>query len=171
MSWMLLLGWLRRHWQVVAVLAGVALLTVLFLHALNSFGDRREAEGRAAVTAQWQADTAARDAVNAAEIERQRVEREARRVANDKVLEDYNAKLIAAAGERDNYFRMLQRARGEVRGLAAGQATGALIASTAGEASIAGRIDRAVAGVIVEARNNADQLDALIAVIQPQVAP
>jgi len=155
----------------IGIVMGVLLLSAALLWQLNRFEKRAEARGRAEIRDLWQADTVAREKVAAAELERQLAEREARRVANDAILEDYNAKLIAAAGERDNYFRLLQRARGEVRGLAANEATGALIAATAGQASIAERIDRAVAGVIVESTNNADQLDALIAVIEPQREP
>jgi hypothetical protein len=64
---------------------------------------------------------------------------------------------------------MLQRARGEVRTCAAREATGSLITATAGEATVLERIDRATAGLIVESRQNADQLDALIAVVKPQM--
>jgi hypothetical protein len=167
MSWALL--WRLR--KPIGIAAGLLALFAAVGWQVHAFGERAEERGRAEIRDLWQADTLARDAVNAAELARQAADREVQRKANDAILEDYNAKLLAAAGDRDNYFRLLQRARGEVHSLAAGQATGARIAATAGEAGIAERIDRAVAGVIVEARANADQLDAVIAVIKPQVAP
>lgn len=164
---MLALLWQFRRYVAYALLAA-ALIGALtwYRHSLIAAGIK---QGEARINALWQADTAKRDAIAAHSIAAAREKEQTARDANALIEDAYEQKLVAAAGEHDGYFRMLQQARGKVLACGAREATSATIAATAGEASIADRIDRATAGLITEARNNADQLDALIGVVKPQL--
>lgn len=154
--------------------AGTILLTsgIWYRHHLIEAG---EAAGEARIHAQWAADTARRDSADAA-IRAQNAAREAQaRQHNDEVVNDYAQKLAAAAGSRDEYFRLLQRAR-QVHPVPAPEAGGAASPVAAGQnpspdgaGDPAERVDRAIAAVIAEHRANSEQLNALIAVIKPQL--
>ncbi len=163
----LLLVWRYRKW--IGIIAGAVALVWLIWAQVDAYGDRRAKSAREAVQALWDADTLARQAATDKAIADAKAKEDAARAANEVIEDEYQAKLVAAAGERDGYYRMLQQARNQVRAVTSREATSAVIAATAGEASIADRIDRAVAGVIVEHRANSDQLDALIAVVKPQM--
>ena len=147
----------------------MAVLLAFLVYAIGAYGDKRAAKEHAKVQALWDADTRARDAVTAKAVADALFQERAVRSNNEVIEREYQAKLLAVAGERDDVYRLLQQARNQVRAGASREATGALIAATAGEANIADRIDRAVAGVVTEFRANADQLDALIAVVKPQM--
>ena len=165
-AWLPLIGrFIWRHKAEVAIL--LALLGLLY--AIGRYGDNREAKGRAKVQVLWDADTEAREKVTAKAIADALLQERAARSNNEVIEREYQAKVAAATADRDATYRLLQQARNQVRSSASREATGALIAATAGEASIADRIDRAVAGVVTESRANADQLDALIAVVKPQM--
>ncbi len=88
---------------------------------------------------------------------------------NDEVESDYLAKMDKLSGERDVLVGLLKRARGQVLTLAAGQGTGAAVAAAAGPAPSTDQLDAALAAALIESRANADQLDALIAVVKPQL--
>ncbi|MGC3959582.1 MAG: hypothetical protein QM813_17030 [Verrucomicrobiota bacterium] len=164
---MLALAWRFRKWIGIALLA--LAIGGWLLHQYRAAISAAEARGEARIKIQWTADTAARDKASAEAIAASRQKEQAALAANEVIVNDYTQKLVAAAGERDGYFGMLQRARGEIRSCTSARATDSVIAATAGEATIAERIDRATAGVIVESKQNADQLDALISVIKGQL--
>jgi len=156
---------LLKHWRL-----GVAAILLLALAgAYLQHGHRRYKAGAAAVQALWDKDRASMQRVVDEAMAVAQIKEQTAQAYNEQVLDEYNEKLLSAAGERDSYVSLLQHARGQVRACTAGEATGALIAASAGEASVLERIDRAVAGVVIEHRANADQLDALIAVITPQL--
>jgi len=125
--------------------------------------------GRADVQAKWDADSKARDAAVAKAVADSRARETAAQETNRRIEDDYSKIISRAAGDRDTYFSLLQRARGEIRVCSAGQATSSTIAATSGEANISERIDRAIANTISEHLSNSAQLDALIAVVKPQL--
>lgn len=144
----------------------VAALLLAYRHSLIVDGRR---QGEAKVQALWDADVAAREAVANKVIVAARAKEAAARAANEVIVNEYTQKLVSIAGERDGYYGLLRQARGTVLACRANQATDQLIAATAGEAAVAERIDRAIAAVIVESKLNAEQLDALIAVVKGQM--
>lgn len=144
----------------------VAALLLAYRHSLIVDGRR---QGEAKVQALWDADVAAREAVANKAIVAARAKEAAARAANEVIVNEYTQKLVSIAGERDGYYGLLRQARGTVLACRANQATDQLIAATAGEAAVAERIDRAIAAVIVESKLNAEQLDALIAVVNGQM--
>jgi hypothetical protein len=158
---LLLLKYLR-YWPYVALLAALVGGAIYAHH-------KGYAAGRAQVKATFDAYKGSVEKAALQAVTEAQAKEHAAQAANEVIENEYQQKLTASAGERDSVFRLLQQARGQVRSCSAGQATGALIAATTGEANIAERVDRAVAGVVAEGRNNADQLDALIAVIKPQL--
>jgi hypothetical protein len=166
MPWLTLALKYRKWIAYAALLAALIAVSLWYRHSLIAAGDKA---GAARVTLQWQADTEARQKVTDKAIADAAAQEKAARLANVEIENAYFAKVAAATADRDSVYRLLQQARNQVRGIAAREATGATIAATAGEASIVDRIDRAVAGVVTEDRTNADQLDALIAVVKPQM--
>ena len=159
--------WANRRW-IAYGLAAVAVMAALlgYRHSLLSDGRR---QGEASVQALWDADAAARAATASKSISDAREKEAAARSANEVLINEYTQKLVSIAGERDGYYSLLRQARSSVFACRAGQATDSVIAATAGEASVAERIDRAIAGAIVESKLNAEQLDALIAVVKGQM--
>ena len=144
--------------------------------AIHAYGDRREDAGRAAVKALWTADVEARDRAALEAISAVRAAEEAQRKANEVIESEYQARLSSIASDRDSVERLLREARDEIRRRTAAEATGALIAAQSSEARrleelrrIDERIAAATADLRVEAGQNAEQLDALIAVIGPQL--
>lgn len=154
----------KLPWRLIGVgvlLAGLAGGYLWHRHSLI-------ASGRAQVQALWDADTARRDAATAeakADLAEDTTDAVVIGVEEDHGLEE---KLAAAVADRDGTFRLLQRARSEVRACASGRATDAIIAADASAQERADAVDRAVAGVVTEHRMNADQLDALISVLERQ---
>jgi len=144
----------------------VASLLLAYRHSLIVDGRR---QGEANIQALWDADVMIREAAANKAIVAARAKEAAARAANEVLVNEYTQKLVSIAGERDGYYGLLRQARGTVLACRANQATGALIAATAGEAAVAERIDRAIAAVIVESKLNAEQLDALIAVVKGQM--
>lgn len=159
--------WANRKWigygLAVILVAG---LLLAYRHSLIVDGRR---QGETKVQALWDADVAARQSAASKSIADARSKEAAARAANEVLVNEYTQKLVSIAGERDGYYSLLRQARGTVLACRANQATGAIIAATAGEAAVAERIDRAIAAVIVESKLNAEQLDALIAVVKGQM--
>jgi hypothetical protein len=156
-------------WKLIGRIAVPVLVLLVAWWSIRSYADR-VADGREAeVRALWEADTAARDKVAAKGIADALAKEAAARATNEVIEREYHEKLSVAAADRESVYRLLQQARGEVRSVTSREATSATIAAATREAAIAERVDRAVAGVVTEARSNADQLDALIAVVKPQM--
>lgn len=132
--------------------------------------------GMAQVQALWDADTAARDKATAeaiAEVSKREI---AALANNAEVLEDANAKLAAIAADRDSLYGMLQRARGEVRSLAAAEATGRLGLDVA--TGIAARASEAEAAIRVQwdrydaaCQRDGVRFQALQDQLRPQIVP
>src|SRR5690606_13335565 len=156
---------LLRLWK---PLTGAAFLA-LAAGAILFYGHAREQAGEARIMAMWSQDLAARRAADEALRAAEKARFDKARALNEEIEREYQEKLGAVAADRDSTFRLLQQARNQVRAVTAREATSALIAATAGEAAVAERVDQAVAGVVAESRANADQLDALIATVKPQL--
>ena len=127
------------------------------------------AEGKAQVQALWDADEAAEKAVaDAASLEALRQDAEdAQR--NEGVIRDLNEKHAADLAGRDNLYRLLQRHAATTDTIRASQIAGSAAALAASETRRDERLDGLLADALTDARLNADQLDALIAVVKPQM--
>lgn len=152
-------------WRWIGIGAAVLAVGVVYVKHRN---DLIEA-GRAEVRALWDADKLLQAEAVAKAVAEAKASEAAATERNEVIEREYQEKLAAAAADRDSVYRLLQSARGQVRASASREATSATIAAATREAAIAERVDRAVAGVVTEARANADQLDALIAVVKPQM--
>ena len=156
----------RRLWPVAA---GAVLLAAI-LWGIHSYGNKREAAGRAAVQALWQADTAKRD-------ETDRLAREqaaadiARALANNvKVTEDANQALRAIAADRDSLADRLRAYQNGLRALSARQATDQRgLDVAAGIASRAAEADRLYDAYDHACRNDAVRFKALQDELRPQL--
>lgn len=155
----------RLPWRWIGIGAAVLAVGVVYVKHRN---DLIEA-GRAEVRALWDADKLLQAEAVAKAVADAKASEAAATERNEVIEREYQEKLAAAAADRDGIYRLLQSARGQVRASASREATSATIAAATREAAIAERVDRAVAGVVAESRANADQLDALIAVVKPQM--
>jgi hypothetical protein len=168
-SWALL----RRYWKVAA---GAALLAAL-LWALHSYGQRRYEAGKDYVQAQWDADELLENQKAAAQLASNQAAEAAAATLNEEQVRESKQKAAAALADRDRIYRLLVQARDSARGGSAetaGRGAGASGASPDGrtaEADADAGIDQQIAAVIAERRANDAQLDALIAVIKPQLSP
>jgi hypothetical protein len=134
--------------------------------------DAREAEVRAL----WADDTARRDKVAADAINAAEADRLAAVAHGQEVERDYLAKIAAADAGRDDLERLLRTARYQVRASTSNAHTTARIAESASEARsfeelrrLDDRVAAATADLRVEAGQNADQLDAVLEAIRPQM--
>jgi hypothetical protein len=168
------LAWAFRR-QIGYVLAAVALVAgfLWYRHNLIAMGD---AQGSSRVQALWDADTAKRDKATQDAIDAAQKREQDAIKHNAEVENDYLSKLDAIERSRDQYVGLLQRARDQVRASASHEATSLTIAAQASEAGRAERIkrslervERATERIVPESTATADQLDALIAEIKPQL--
>ena len=159
---------LRYRKPLLYGLAGLIVVAGLlaYRHSLIKAG---EATGRAEVQVLWDADIKARDKVAADAIAAARHAEAAARANNAEVEREYIQKLAAADSERESIYRLLQQARNQVPSGGTCQAADSSVTDPASQASVSDRIDRAVAGAVSEALMNAEQLDALIAVVTAQM--
>ncbi len=161
------LAWAARRY--IAIAAAGLLIGYLAVSRIHAYGNSRAAEARSTEHALWQADVAARDKA-AAQVIIAQAAKAARDLAhNNEVESDYLAKMDKLSGERDVLVGLLKRARGQVLTLAAGQGAGTAVLAAAGPAPSPDQLDAALAAALIESRANADQLDALIAVVKPQL--
>ncbi len=157
--------------------AAAAIAIVWFAWAkIHAYGDRRESEGRAAVQALWDVERA--NAIKAAKgAESARIASEAATAARNQEIErEHQEKLAAARRDNARLERMLQHA---IESAASGGGNPE-VAGSAGavEAGPPGSDDPAhgaagvaadIAAALTEARENAEQLDALIQVVRGQM--
>lgn len=167
--------WLTIAWKFRYLIGGIALAAVVWWQ-VTAYGDRErkagEAAGRSAVEVLWQADLAAAQQAAEKAVAENKAKEEAARTTNEQIITDYINRISASAGERDRIAGLLNRARGEARNCAATEAantSAAFAASQAQRNEYLRQLDSAIAGLRAEAGNNADQLDALIAVVKPQL--
>jgi hypothetical protein len=159
-------------WKLIVKIAGIAAVVGLLLWYRHSLIE----QGRAEVRAEWRAaDVVANATAETAIRERER-EDAADAARNIEVEKDYAKKLSAAAADRSRLERQLRNAIAAASGGGgAGQGSDkprTPEASSPGgpeppdpTAGLAGDI----AAALTEARENASQLDALIAEITPQL--
>jgi hypothetical protein len=162
----------KLPWRLIGAI-GIAVALLIVAWRIHHAGVMSE---RARVTALWQADTAKRDKATQDAIDAAQKREQDAIKHNAEVENDYLAKLDAIERSRDQYVGLLQRARDQVRAAASHEATSLSIAAQAGEAGRAERIkrslervERATERVVPESTATADQLDALIAEIKPQL--
>jgi hypothetical protein len=162
----------RLPWRLICAVAVVGLVW----WQVVAYGDRREAAGRAAVKELWVADEMREQAVADAATNAARLQDAADAARNQEVADAHAKDLAAATADRDRYRGLLQRARAAASAVRTGETPSAGDVAPAGEAgsaaetgSLADRIDAAIADALVEARQNAAQLDALVAVVRPQM--
>jgi hypothetical protein len=157
-----MIGFLLANRRLIAYgLAGAALAFLLW-RVIDGYGDRREARGKAAVQALWDADTAARDKATADAIAEVAKRETAARAANVEIIRDANEKLVAIASERDSLLGLLRAARGEVRSLASRAATDQLGADVVARiAASAAEVDRRLADYDAACRRDAVRFEAL----------
>lgn len=126
--------------------------------------------GRAEIQAKWDADTAHRDKVSAEAIAKEAAKAEAARKRNDEVMRNVNAQLLAIAADRDSLGRMYLQASGEVRRLAASQATDKLgLVVTTGIAARSAALEEAFDAYDRACQRDAVRFKALQDEIRPQL--
>lgn len=162
----------RVPWRLV----GLAAIAAGALWALHSYGERRYDAGKAHVQAKWDADEAEEKRVADEATRKAELEDAADEARNAEILAQYNARVAAADRERDRVSRLLRQARAAADSLRAGQGSGvggAAEASETGSLAELRRLDErvreATAALRVEAQQNADQLDAVLAELVPQM--
>jgi DNA anti-recombination protein RmuC len=151
--------------------AGLALVSgvLWFSHVRYKAG---EAAGTAKVTEQWQADTKARDAADAAIRAQNAAAVEAARQTNQEALADANTQLQAIAADRDSLARRMSDTANRVRTLASAAATSQLGTDVA--AGIARRAEEAYRGIEErwDAYDKSCQRDAVrFSALQDQIRP
>lgn len=157
---------LLRFWK---PLAGAGLLA-LIAWQIHAYGERREQDGRAAVQALWEADSAARQSATDKAIAAAAAAQEAQRQHNEVIEREYQEQLAGIAADRDGVYRLLQQARGEVRRLAASEATGQRgLDALAGIAARAAEVDRRLADYDAACQRDAVRLEALQRQVRPQL--
>jgi hypothetical protein len=166
---LLKLAWafLRRvPWQ---AWAGLAVVAVFMWHGHSRYQAGLK-QGRAEITAQWQADTAKRDKADADAVEADRKRKQDAQDHNDQVEKQHADDLAAISADRDGLVRLLRQADDQVRALTAGKATDQLGIAVARQiASRAEETYRLLGNYDAACRADASQLDALIAEIKPQL--
>ncbi len=157
--------WLLKFWK---PLAGAALVLAVWW-ALDSWGDSREQEGRTAVQAKWDEETRVRAEIASQAKAQAAATEEAARARNEEIIRDYEARIAAGAADTARLGRLLSDARKAARAGGGAEAAGQPGAPPACPPGEDGSIDAAIAAALIEARANADQLDALLAQIKPQL--
>jgi hypothetical protein len=149
--------------------AGLAVVAVFMWHGHSRYQAGLK-QGRAEITAQWQADTAKRDKADADAVEADRKRKQDAQDHNDQVEKQHADDLAAISADRDGLVRLLRRADDQVRALTAGKATDQLGIAVARQiASRAEETYRLLGNYDAACRADASQLDALIAEIKPQL--
>lgn len=155
---------------------GGAALVLLAVWQIRAYADRVADEREGEIRALWEADTAARDKAAAEAIAAEVARQEAQRRQNEETEREYLEKVAAAESGRAELERVLLGARREVRIAASREASSLTIAAQASEARrleelrrLDDRIAAATADLRVEAGQNADQLDAVLAELEPQM--
>jgi hypothetical protein len=156
----------KLPWKAIGVAALVLLLTWRALAWVEGERDEREAEIRVL----WEADTAARDKVSAEAIAKAEADKAIQLALNAQELEHAKEKLAAASADRDAVAGLLNRARDQVRRLAANEATGQRGADVfAGIAARAAEVDQRLADYDAACRRDAIRLQALQDQLRPQL--
>jgi DNA-binding protein H-NS len=155
---------------------GAVALVLLAWWQVSAYAERRADAREAEIRALWEADELAERQEADRQAADNAVQEAAAAARNEGVINEWKAKHAAAVADAGRYYRLLRDARtaasrsppaqgGDQPGAApAGEAGGA-----EGAGSLADRIDRAIAAVLVEARQNADAKDALLAELVPQL--
>ncbi len=162
----------KLPWRWIGVLG----LLVLAGWQIHAYAERRADAREAEIRALWEAD----DLAERQEADRQATDNAAKEAAaaarNEEIIFEYDKKVAAAERDRDRYVRLLRDARAAANRSSPAQGGDQPGTAPAGEAggpegagSLAERIDRAIAAVLVEARQNADAKDALLAELIPQL--
>jgi hypothetical protein len=169
------LALLIRYWRYAA---GAAILALLWWQ-LHSYGSRQYQSGQAQVQARWDAANVQAHAVAAAETRKRELQDAADAARNVEIENAHAKELAAAVAGRDRYVSLLQRAREAANRCPAPGLAGQPAATDPGPprspepartpAEFAAAIDAAIADLMAEARQNASQLDSLIAQIRPQL--
>jgi hypothetical protein len=169
---------LLRFWK---PLAG-ALVLAMALWAWHAHYKAGYKAGQAQVRALWDADEAAEAKVAADQIAANKLHEAAVEARNEEIARENDAKTAATLADNDRLRRLLASARAAASSGRAAQGDSEPVADAAGsprqdegagatapESDLAARIDAAIADALTEARQNADQLDALQAEIRPQL--
>lgn len=163
-------------WRTIGRIAVPVVVLGLAVWQVRAYADRVADAREQEVRALWEADTAARDLAAVQAVAAATALAKAALERNRDIEADYLAKLAAADAGRDDTLRLLQRARDQVRAGASREATSLTIAAQASEARrieelrrLDDRIAAATADLRVEAGQNADQLDAVLAEVIPQM--
>lgn len=167
-----ILAILKRFWP---VLAGAVLLFAV-VHSIHRYGDGREADGRSAVQAKWDAANKVAEA-KAAQVDQERKLKDAQDDArNQEIAREHEQELAAIATDRDRLARLLHNAAAPASGgSGAAQIADQPTATETGKAPSVGssdgptELERAIADTVEEARANASQLNALIGEALPQM--
>jgi hypothetical protein len=157
-------------WKLIARIAVPVLVLLVAWWSIRSYADRVADAREGEIRALWEADTAARDKVAADAIAKAAAREIAALERNRDIEADYIAKLAAADAGRDDTLRLLQRARDQVRAIAASEATGQRgLDALAGIAARAAEVDRRLADYDRACRADAVRLQALQDQIRPQL--
>jgi hypothetical protein len=157
-------------WKLIGRIAVPVLVLLVAWWQIRSYADR-VADGREAeIRALWEADTAARDKVAAKAIADSAAREKVALERNRDIEADYLAKLAVADAGRDDTLRLLQRARDQVRAIAASEATGQRgLDALSGVAARAAEVDRRLVEYDASCRRDSVRFGALQEQIRGQL--
>jgi hypothetical protein len=161
----------RLPWKLIGAGVGALAVALIVWRAIDSYGERRELDGRAAVQQLWDDDRLAWEAVNAQQVADNQAREAAAMENNARVIRDANDQLAAIAADRDGLVGLLHQARDQVRRHAAAQATGQRgIDALTGIAARAAEVDRRLADYDSACRRDAVRFSALQDEIRGQIS-
>lgn len=163
--------WLAKNWRYAAGAALLAALVAAFIWYRHSVYQA----GAASVQALWDANELTEEIEAGVQAKDNAAKEAAAASHNEEVTRDLQAKNTVSAAAADRYRRLYLQAAGSARTsppAESGGSSGIAPASQAAgdeRADFLARIAAASAAALVEARQNADALDGLIAVVKPQM--
>ena len=165
----LALAW--RYRRIIGIALIVLGLLWLVRREVVQYGDGRAAE----VQARWDADELAEKAVADAATLKNQLEDAADEARNTQVAAQYESRVAAATADNARLARLLRQATASAGASRAAQGPDQPGAAPTGpqgsdEPPAAGLgIEQLIADALTEARQNADQLDAVLAELTPQM--
>jgi hypothetical protein len=162
-------------WRTIGKVAAPVLVLLVAWWSIRSYADRVADAREAEVRGEWAADEAEEKRVADAQTLKNQLEDAADEARNAQVAKKYADDLAAAAAGNARLERMLRQATAAASAGRAGQGADIPGAAPAGpqggdEPPAAGAgIHQLIADALTEARMNADQLDAVLSEIRPQM--
>lgn len=161
------MSWIPLLWRYRKIL-GAVLVVVAVAYAVIDYGRDKYDEGRAAVQAKWDADSAARNTEIERIIGEQRANDAATKARNEEIIHVYQEQISRIAADRDSLARRLRD--NEVRSRALSEAEYQRgVADAAAQSGGPRNVDEALDAYDRACRSDAAQLEALIRQIRGQL--